>query len=219
MRIKELIKKDEIVFIDKRIKLNKQVIVSVTSDESQPYLYYICKRAMGKSQKITKKDIPTPTPYALVIDEDRECDTDIPIIRVKNARQSLALACSRQNQIDYKKLKIIGITGTNGKTTTATILYKILRFCKYNVGFIGTGKILYNDTVLNDVRYSMTTPDPIYLYSIIKRMEELGLVDSAKEFDTFLCGNGYDKRISVGTYEISNNATWEEIAKIINKMK
>ena len=55
-------------------------------------------------------------------------------------------------------------------------------------------------------------------WSVAKRMEEVGLVDSAKEFDAFLCGNGYDKRISVGTYEISNNASWEEIAKIINKM-
>ena len=55
-------------------------------------------------------------------------------------------------------------------------------------------------------------------WSVAKRMEELGLVDSAKEFDAFLCGNGYDKRISVGTYKISNNASWEDMAKIINKM-
>ena len=56
-------------------------------------------------------------------------------------------------------------------------------------------------------------------WSVAKRMEETGLVDSAKEFDAFLCGNGYDKRISVGTYEISSNATWEDMAKIITKTK
>ncbi len=56
-------------------------------------------------------------------------------------------------------------------------------------------------------------------WSVAKRMEEIGLVDSAKEFDAFLCGNGYDKRISVGTYEISSNATWEDMAKIITKTK
>ena len=56
-------------------------------------------------------------------------------------------------------------------------------------------------------------------WSVAKRMEEIGLVDSAKEFDAFLCGNGYDKRISVGTYEISNNASWEDMAKIITKTK
>ena len=56
-------------------------------------------------------------------------------------------------------------------------------------------------------------------WSVAKRMEEVGLVDSAKEFDAFLCGNGYDKRISVGTYEISSNAAWEDMAKIITKTK
>lgn len=56
-------------------------------------------------------------------------------------------------------------------------------------------------------------------WSVAKRMEEIGLVDSAKEFDAFLCGNGYDKRISVGNYEISNNASWEDMAKIITKTK
>ena len=56
-------------------------------------------------------------------------------------------------------------------------------------------------------------------WSVAKRMEEIGLVDSAKEFDAFLCGNGYDKRISVGTYEIFNNASWEDMAKIITKTK
>ena len=55
-------------------------------------------------------------------------------------------------------------------------------------------------------------------WSVAKRMEEIGLVDSAKDFDIFLCGNVYDKRISVGTYEIPKNATWEEMARIINKM-
>ncbi len=175
MRIKDLIKKEEIVYCDKRIKSGTVVVPSTTIEKTGPYILYICKKAMGKSQKITQKDIPFPHPYALVIDEDRACDVDIPIIRVKNARKSLALAYSRENEIDYTKFKVIGITGTNGKTSTATILYRILRHCNYNVGFIGTGKILYNDTMLSSEGYSMTTPDPIYLYSKIKEMQEQGV--------------------------------------------
>lgn len=54
-------------------------------------------------------------------------------------------------------------------------------------------------------------------WSVAKRMEEAGLVESAKEFDQYLCQNGYDKRISVGTYEISQTATLEEMAKKITK--
>ena len=174
MRIKDLIEKEDIVYVDKRINLNTKVTTTAAPKEPEPYILYICKKAMGISRKITQRDIPMPPPYALVIDEDRKCDADIPIIRVKNARRSLAIACSKQNGIDYTKFKVIGITGTNGKTTTATILYKILRYSGYNVGFFGTGKILYNDEVLSDSGYSMTTPDPVYLYSKIKEMQELG---------------------------------------------
>ena len=55
-------------------------------------------------------------------------------------------------------------------------------------------------------------------WSVAKRIEEAGLVDSAKDFDAYLCSNGYDKRISVGSYEIPKGASEEEMAKIITKM-
>lgn len=56
-------------------------------------------------------------------------------------------------------------------------------------------------------------------WSVSQKMELAGLIDSAKEFDTFLCQNGYDKRICVGTYDISKSTTNEEKAKIITKSK
>lgn len=55
--------------------------------------------------------------------------------------------------------------------------------------------------------------------SVSKRLFEAGLVDSASGYDRFLCNNGYDKRISVGTYEIPLGATEEEIARIITKSR
>lgn len=44
-----------------------------------------------------------------------------------------------------------------------------------------------------------------------------GLVEDAKEYDSYLCSNGYDKRICVGTYEIEIGSDYETIAKIITK--
>lgn len=54
-------------------------------------------------------------------------------------------------------------------------------------------------------------------WTVSKKMEEAGLIESAKDFDTHLCRYGYDKKISVGTYEIPVNATHEEMAKILTK--
>ena len=55
-------------------------------------------------------------------------------------------------------------------------------------------------------------------WTVSKRMEEAGLIDSAKDFDTHLCRYGYDKKISVGTYKIPVTATHEEMAKILTRM-
>lgn len=55
--------------------------------------------------------------------------------------------------------------------------------------------------------------------SVSRSLAEAGLVEDAKEYDKYLCSNGYDKTISVGTYEIPMGTSYEEIAKIITKRR
>ena len=50
--------------------------------------------------------------------------------------------------------------------------------------------------------------------TVARAVEEAGLVASASDFDSFLCANGYDKRLHVGTYEIPYDLTYAEMAKI-----
>ena len=52
-------------------------------------------------------------------------------------------------------------------------------------------------------------------WSISKALYELGVLEDASGFDSFLCQNGYDKTIRIGEFKISKNLTYEEIAKII----
>lgn len=56
-------------------------------------------------------------------------------------------------------------------------------------------------------------------YTVCKKLEEAGLVDSASDFDTYLCENGYDKRINVGTFTIPEGAEPDQIAKILARME
>ncbi len=55
--------------------------------------------------------------------------------------------------------------------------------------------------------------------SVSQRLADAGLVEDAKAYDKYLCANGYDKRISVGTFEIPAGSSEEEIARIITKQK
>lgn len=55
-------------------------------------------------------------------------------------------------------------------------------------------------------------------YTVCKKLEEAGLVDSASDFDTYLCEKGYDKRINVGSFTITEGAEPDQIAKILARM-
>ena len=102
-----------------------------------------------------------------VVSESTLDNISIPQIIVKDIRLELTkIARTFFNYAD-KKIKIIGIIGTNGKTTTATILYHLLRDSGNNVGFIGTNKVLINDLELPNL---FTTPDPIELFYTLEQM-------------------------------------------------
>ena len=75
------------------------------------------------------------------------------------------------------KLKVIGVTGTNGKTTTATLLYKITIALGYKSGLISTVENIINgEIVLSKEGKPVpgTTPDPINLYKLLNEMTEKG---------------------------------------------
>ena len=107
------------------------------------------------------------------------CDEGIEVsggkrVRVPSARRALAILSSVFFKVDYSQLRVIGITGTNGKTTTATLTERALTNAGYRVGFIGTGRISVGGEKLTDADYSMTTPDPTLLYSALGRMSRMG---------------------------------------------
>ncbi len=101
------------------------------------------------------------------------CD-EIPTVHAQNPRRALAQALFRFYGLSETRMKFVAVTGTNGKTTTATMLYHILKTEGVRVGFIGTGKILYGDIPLAPPFYSMTTPDPELLYPTLAKMEAAG---------------------------------------------
>lgn len=101
--------------------------------------------------------------------------SNTPIYTTKNIRDTLSKVCAKMYCKDISKIKFIGITGTNGKSTTAILLEGILSNCGYKVGYIGTGKIRFGKEILSEKYYSMTTPPPDMLYKSIGRMEDLGV--------------------------------------------
>ena len=88
-----------------------------------------------------------------------------PLLVVGNARRSWALLCAAAHGNPQQHLEIIGITGTNGKTSTATMLAQLLTLPKHKTVLIGSNGIFCDDQLL--AANPLTTPDPDLLYKIL----------------------------------------------------
>ena len=97
-----------------------------------------------------------------------------PYIRVENGRKSLAQLAAAFYGYPARKLTMIGITGTDGKTTTSNILYQILLAAGFKTGMISTVNAVIGDHVL-DTGFHVTTPDAPDVQRYLARMLESGL--------------------------------------------
>lgn len=102
----------------------------------------------------------------------------ITYVKVKNSQNELGIIASNFYDNPSSKLKLVGITGTNGKTTTATLLYQLFSDLGYNVGLISTVENRIIDEVIASTH---TTPDPISLNRLLRAMLESGCTHTFME--------------------------------------
>ncbi len=109
---------------------------------------------------------------AVAVLTQEKLNIDIPQIVVKDARASYAEFSAKLFGNPEKSMKIIGVVGTNGKTSTAKMIESILNTAGVTVGFIGTFGCFVGSEKLFD---EMTTPDPEDLYRVLAEMKRLGV--------------------------------------------
>lgn len=95
-------------------------------------------------------------------------------IVVKDTREALSLLCSNWFSNPQKSLKLIGITGTNGKTTTATTVKRLITAHGKKCGLIGTCDVEIGDEIWQGNRSNPTTPEPYELFEIFRAMADKG---------------------------------------------
>ena len=93
------------------------------------------------------------------------------VIVVDNASHALGLIASAWNGYPSKQLTLVGVTGTNGKTTIATLLYKMVRAMGHKAGLLSTVVNYVND---EPVQATHTTPDALELNGLLKQMVDAG---------------------------------------------
>jgi len=92
-------------------------------------------------------------------------------IQVKDSSEALGIVSSNFFGNPSSKLSLVGVTGTNGKTTTVTLLHQLFRKLGYNAGLLSTVENRINDEVIPSTH---TTPDAVSLNQLLHRMVEAG---------------------------------------------
>lgn len=96
-----------------------------------------------------------------------EFKNGITYILVKEATSALAFMAANYYDNPSRKLKLVGVTGTNGKTTVASLLYQLFKKAGYKVGLLSTVKILVDD---KEYKATHTTPDSLSINQYLAEM-------------------------------------------------
>lgn len=109
---------------------------------------------------------------AIVCEElPKEINDSVTYIQVSNSAIALALLAAEFYGHPSSKLKLVGITGTNGKTTVATLLQKLFSELGYHAGLLSTVQNLVGERVIASTH---TTPDPLVLNQLLSEMVNEG---------------------------------------------
>ncbi len=144
--------------------------LSIDSRKRGKNTLFICLKGKKTDAHTCIRQVIRNGGVALIVEEKLE--VDIPQIVVQDTREVLGILSSEFYGNPSAKLTVVGITGTNGKTTTSYMLAEIWKKAGKKVGIIGTLGVLYGGRRLNS---DLTTPDPIMLQETLFNMYTHGV--------------------------------------------
>ncbi|MEE1314832.1 MAG: UDP-N-acetylmuramoyl-L-alanyl-D-glutamate--2,6-diaminopimelate ligase [Faecalimonas sp.] len=117
------------------------------------------------------KEVAEKGAAAVLVEKEVEAPAELTVIRVEDTRYALALASAAYFGYPAEELKVIGITGTKGKTTTTYMVKSILEGVGHKVGLIGTIEAIIGDMV---IPAKNTTPESFTIHQYFRKMVDAG---------------------------------------------
>ncbi|MBQ0067771.1 MAG: UDP-N-acetylmuramoyl-L-alanyl-D-glutamate--2,6-diaminopimelate ligase [Phascolarctobacterium sp.] len=163
------------LLVNKKIYGDENVVVTdITADSRKVVngsLFIALRGTTVDGHTYVGKAIQSGATAILVDTLPDDLPNGIGVIVVPDTREAMEIITPYFFDYPGKKLRMIGVTGTNGKTTTTNIIYNVLREAGYGVGLIGTINIVINDTVETSHN---TTPDVVDLQKTLYHMVQAG---------------------------------------------
>lgn len=159
---------DKLLTFLKKIKFTS--VVDDSRKVTQGVLFVAIKGAHFDAHEVLK-DVVKKGAVGVVGEKNIKDLTYVPenYFQVASSRQALGEIAAFINGDPSKKMEVIGVTGTDGKTTTANIIYHLLSYAQKKVGVISTINAVVGNQNL-DTGFHVTNPEPLQLQSILTKM-------------------------------------------------
>lgn len=120
---------------------------------------------------------------AVVVEDESGLSGEIPLIRVPDSHYAYGLMAAEYFGHPARRMKMIGLTGTNGKTTTSWMLEQVVKAGGWRPGVIGTVNYRYlgGDGETVEIDAPLTTPEPMMLQGLLREMSDAGVTHAILE--------------------------------------
>ena len=153
---------------------NDQIEITELTNDSRKVVegsVFVCISGAVWDGHAYVKDVAEKGAIAVIVEKDVDAPEGLTVIKVKDTRYALALTSAAYFGYPADKLKVIGITGTKGKTTTTYMVKSILEGVGHKVGLIGTIEAIIGDKVIPAAN---TTPESFTIHKYFAEMVEAG---------------------------------------------
>ncbi|SDG68726.1 UDP-N-acetylmuramoyl-L-alanyl-D-glutamate--2,6-diaminopimelate ligase [Psychroflexus sediminis] len=147
------------IHFDSRLVSRQDAFVAIRGTAADGHLYIDAAISQGAEVIVCEK-FPS------------ELAPGITYVQVKDTREALAIMASNYYDRPSSNLKLVGVTGTNGKTTVSSLLYQLFKALGYKVGLISTVTIKVDE---KEFSTKLTTPDSLTINAYLKMMNEVGV--------------------------------------------
>ena len=171
MKLSELLKNVKVIASQGNIDVEIKDVNIDSRKIKDGHLFIAMKGTQVDGHKFINKAIELGAVAILLEDMPEVLNEKVTYVQVASTEEEAGKVATMFYGEPSRKLKLVGVTGTNGKTTVATLLYRMFREFGYKVGLLSTVCNYIND---EEVPASHTTPDPIELNCLLAKMVKAG---------------------------------------------
>jgi len=207
MKLQDLLKNIDVVEISGEENLNVTGVFTDSRKAVAGSVFIALKGVQVDGHEYINNALDLGAKVVIYQDKEGAAKEGITYIKVKDSADAAGKIATHWYGDPSAKLKLVGVTGTNGKTTTATLLYEMFRKLGYKVGLLSTVANYIDGKVFHATH---TTPDPISLNDMLSKMVDAGCEYAFMEVSSHAI---HQKRISGLKFEggIFTNITQDHL--------